>query len=102
LFPERLAGGPVPGQEFVQAGDQMVADAVEHCRRVGIGIETRELGRLDDRHRVRDHRAAGVRAGEEIVLPADRNRPSILPMSGRMLTSIIAGTLSTAAESGCS
>ncbi|EWY36939.1 hypothetical protein N825_22775 [Skermanella stibiiresistens SB22] len=43
LCPERLGGGPVPRQEFVQAADQMVADAVEHRRQVGLGIETREL-----------------------------------------------------------
>jgi hypothetical protein len=39
LCPERLDGGPVSWQEFVQAGDQMVADAVEHRRQIGLGIK---------------------------------------------------------------
>ena len=36
--------------------------------------------------------AAGIRAGEQMVLAAERNRPVILPISGRKSSSIIAGT----------
>jgi hypothetical protein len=44
--------------------------------------------------------AAGIGAGEKIVLAADRNHPIILPISGRKLKSITPGTRSTGAGSG--
>jgi hypothetical protein len=64
----------------------------EHISEIGEGLEVVELGRGEERSDNGPAIAAAVRAGEQMVLAAERNRPVILPISGRRSRSIIGGT----------
>jgi hypothetical protein len=48
---------PVPGQKFMEFGDQMVVNPREYISKVGFRIEAGEFGRLDDCHRIGDNRS---------------------------------------------
>ena len=74
----------------------------EHISEIGKGLDVVELGRGEERSDNGPAIAAAVRAGEQMVLAAERNRPVILPMSGRRSRFIIAGTHSMGAASGVS
>jgi hypothetical protein len=69
----------------------------EHISEIGKGLDVVELGRGEERSDNGPAIAAAVRAGEQMVLAAERNRPVILPMSGRRSRFIIAGTHSMGA-----
>jgi len=69
----------------------------EHISEIGEGLEVVELGRGEERSDNGPAIAAAVRAGEQMVLAAERNRPVILPISGRRSRSITAGTHSMGA-----
>ena len=69
-----------------------VNHSFEHISEIGEGLEVVELGRGEKRSDNGPAIAAAVRAGEQMVLAAERNRPVILPISGRMWRYIIAGT----------
>jgi len=64
----------------------------EHISEIGKGLDVVELGRGEERSDNGPAVAAAVRAGEQMVLAAESNRPVILPISGRRSSSIIAGT----------
>ena len=69
----------------------MVGDAAKHVAQIGFGIEVVELAGLDQRSDDRPVFRAVVVAGEERILAGERDRPFILPMSGRSWKSITAG-----------
>lgn len=82
----------MPGEELHDAADRVSGNAVEDVAQVGLWIEAVALGRLDQRVDRCSPPAAGVRAGEEVVLPSQGDRTVILPMSGRTSRSTIVGT----------
>ena len=83
---------PVPGQEFGNAPRWMIGDAGEQIGEIVLRVEAVELGAFDQRVDRGGAAAAGIGAGKQIILAANRNRPVILPISGRMWRYIIAGT----------
>ena len=68
-----------------------VGDLGERILEIGLGIHAVELRRLGESVHGSCLIAAGIGAGEEVVLAPQRNCPFILPMSGRNLKSITAG-----------
>ena len=80
----------------------MIGDTRQHVGEVALRVELVEVGAFDQRVHRRGAATAGVGAGEQVVLAADRNRPVILPMSGTRSRSIIAGTRSMGAAFGAS
>jgi hypothetical protein len=64
-------------------------------------VEAVHPSALDQRREDRPGSRAGVCPGKQSVLPRRRNGLSILPTSGRILTSTTAGTLCMVAVSGC-
>jgi hypothetical protein len=70
----------------------MIGDAGEDVGEILLRVEAAELGGLDQRVECRRAVAAGIGAGEQVILAADSNGPVILPISGRRSKSIIAGT----------
>jgi hypothetical protein len=79
--------------------DRMVRDAGEDVAQIGLRIVTIELGGLDQGVHAGGTNPAGIRAGEQIILAAEGNLAVILPISGRMLWSNIAGIRCT--DRGC-
>jgi hypothetical protein len=79
----------------------ITADDFEHAGEPDARVVAVELGGFDDRIERGSRFATGIGPGEQPVLAADRNGLSILPTSGRMLTSTTAGTLCMVAVSGC-
>jgi hypothetical protein len=69
----------------------MIGDAGEDIGKPGLRIDVVELGGPDERVHQRRPFGAALRAGEQPGFPPERNRPIILPTSGRKLRSIIAG-----------
>jgi hypothetical protein len=92
----------MPRQQIVDPIDRVVGDAGEQVAQVGLWIEAVQGRGLDERVENRSPTTAGVRAGKEVVLAAQRDRPAILPMSGRRSRSTIAGTRSMDVVSGVS
>jgi hypothetical protein len=88
----------VPGEQVADAVDGVVGDAGEHVAEVGFGIEAVELGGLDQGIEGGGAFAAGVGAGEEIVLPAEGQRPD-LPFGG-VVVDLQATVVEVAAERG--
>ena len=83
---------PCPRQQFVETVDGMSVDhPLQHVTEVGVGLDVVELAGLDQRAGDCPAMSAAIAAGEEMILTTERNYPSILPMSGRMLKSFIAG-----------
>jgi hypothetical protein len=64
---------------------------------VCLGFDAVELCGANKRVEQRCPPASGIAAGEQPVFPAKSNRASILPMSGRMSSSIIVGIRCTGA-----
>src|SRR3954447_16761560 len=75
--------GPVPRQQLVDALGRVGGEAGEDIAQIGLGGDVVELGRLDEGVDGGGTLAAVVRAGEQPVLAAERDRAVILPMSGR-------------------
>src|SRR3954468_5656041 len=73
----------------------MIGDAGEQISDVELRIEAVELGALDQGIQSGGAMPAGIGAGEEIILAADRHHAVILPMSGKRLRFTTAGTLCT-------
>jgi hypothetical protein len=71
---------------------RVLGEAGQHVSQPGLGIDVIHLGRLYQRRHDGGALAAAIGAGEEPGLAAERNRAVILPMSGRKLKSITAGT----------
>ncbi|MGY4501115.1 hypothetical protein ACVWYH_005046 [Bradyrhizobium sp. GM24.11] len=66
-------------------------DAGEHVGEPGQRIDIIELGGHDQRCHDRGAVGSAFGTGEQPGFASQRNYPSILPMSGRMLKSFIAG-----------
>src|SRR5215210_3500390 len=66
---------PVPRQQFADAIDRMISDAGENVAQPHLGIKAVELGRLDEGVDGRGALAAGIGAGEQVVLAAEGERP---------------------------
>ena len=90
---------PIPRQEFSQVSDLMIGDPGQHVSEPGLRIDAVELGRLNERQHDRCALTAAIGAGEQPRLSAESNLAAILPMSGRMLWSDIAGIRCT--DRGC-
>ena len=69
----------------------MISDPAQHVGEPGLRVDVVELGGLDQGVDGSGTTAARVGAGEGPVLAADGNLAVILPISGRMSSSIIAG-----------
>ena len=61
----------------------VVGNAGEDIGEIMLRVDAVELGAFDQRVHRRGSAAAGVGAGEEVILAAGGNHPFILPMSGR-------------------
>lgn len=72
----------------------MVGDSSEHVGEVMLRVEAVELGAFNQRIDRGGAAAAGIGAGKQIIFTANGSRAVILPMSGRKLKSITAGTRS--------
>ena len=98
-----VGGIPRPWREFAETALEVAVDKPgEHVGEVGGRIDAVQLAALDQRGQDRPVLGAFIRAGEQGVLAVQRNRPVILPISGRRSRSGIAGTLSMVAASGAS
>src|SRR3954462_8482643 len=75
----------------------MLADASEDIGNIGLRVEAIEFCGFDQRIEGSGAPAAGIGAGEEVILAADRNHAVILPMSGKRSRLTTAGTLCTEA-----
>jgi hypothetical protein len=73
----------MPGQELVDTVDRVVGDAGENVPEVGLRVEAVQGRGLDQGVEDRGSMTAGIGAGEQVVLAAQRYSPFILPMSGR-------------------
>ena len=82
----------VSGQQLFEAVDLVSGDALEDVGESGLRVDSVERGGLDQGVGDGGGVDATGRAHEEVVLPADRNRAFILPMSGWIAWSIVAGT----------
>jgi len=65
--------------------------AREHVLEIGEGLDVVELCGGDEGADGCPSDAATVRAREQMVFAPERNSPSIVPISGKMLKSFIAG-----------
>ena len=83
---------PVPRQEFVEAaGGMTVGHALQDVAEPDKGFDVVELCGGDEGADGCPSDAATVRAREQMVFAAEGNSPSIVPISGKMLKSFIAG-----------
>jgi len=82
----------MPGEEFREPLDRMIGDAGEDVVQIGLGVEAIEFRGLDQRVHRRGALAATVRAGEDPIFSAQSNHAVIVPISGKKLRSITAGT----------
>jgi hypothetical protein len=82
---------PVPGQKFIQPVESKVVDAREHVGKPGLRVDIVELGRHDQGRQDGSTLGTTIGAGEQPGLAAQGNSPSIVPISGKMLKSFIAG-----------
>ena len=60
-----LSGLPVPGEEFVQPGLQLLGDAGEDIGEPGLGVDVVEFGGADQSVHHSSPRAAAIGAREE-------------------------------------
>ena len=63
--------GAVPGQEVLDPIDRMIGDVGQHMAQPGLGVNTAQLGRADQRVDGGGTLAPAVGTGEQIVAPAD-------------------------------
>ena len=93
-------GRPGPRHELVDTlGGPKVDELGEDVGEVGLRIGAVELAGFDERSDAGPILGAEIVAGEQRVLAIEHNAAVILPMSGRMLWSDIAGIRCT--DSGC-
>ena len=60
----------IPGQELLDAIDRVIGDAGQHVSEIRFGIETVEFGGADQAVDRGGAFAAGIRAGEQVILAA--------------------------------
>ena len=76
--------GAVPGQEVIDPVDRMIGDIGQHMAQPGLGVDTVELGRADQRVDGGGTLATTVGTGEQVVSPADGDATQ-RPFSGRVV-----------------
>lgn len=76
--------GAVPGQEVVDPVDRMVGDVGQHMAQPGLGVNTVQLGRANQRVDGGGTLAAAVSAGEQVVAAADGDTAQ-RPLGGRVV-----------------
>jgi hypothetical protein len=84
-------GGLNRNQQIDIAVGVTIDDAGEDVGQIREWVDVVQLAGLDQGRDGGPMLGASVGAREQRVLPVERNYPSILPMSGRMLKSFIAG-----------
>ena len=85
-------GGPGPGHEFVQTGGRPEIDQLgEDVGQIGLRFDATEFAGLDQRSDAGPVLRALIMPREQCILAIEDNLAVILPMSGRMSWSIIAG-----------
>ena len=90
--PECRSSGIGPRQQVVDIAVEMAVDDLgDDVRQIGQGFDTAELASLDQRGDDGPVLAAAIGAGKERILAIQRNLAVILPISGRMSSSTIAG-----------
>ena len=85
-------GFPVPGQDLVHTGVRQLGDAGENVGEPSLRIDVVELGGDDEGIHRRGAHAAAVGAAEQPRPSSQGDRAFILPISGRIVSFIIAGT----------
>ena len=65
--------GAVPGQEVVDPIDRMIGDVGQHMAQPGLGVNTAQLGRADQRVDGGGTLATAVGASKQVVAPANGN-----------------------------
>jgi hypothetical protein len=83
-------GEQVPGQEFPDPVDRMISDATKHCGHIRLRIDAVELRRSEQTVDRRGTLSAGIRSGEQIVLPVPE--PQRICCLGRISPAISANT----------
>ena len=76
----------------MEPGGGMIGDAGEHVGEPGLRIDVVELGSFDQRVQRSGALAAAIGAGEQPGPAAEGNHAVILPISGKKLRSMTAGT----------
>lgn len=89
-------------QELGDPAGRLCWQPLEYVAHVRVRVEPVELGRVDQAHDGGGAFASPQGAGEQPVLSPQRQRPFILPISGRKLRSSTAGMPCTAGDSGAS
>ena len=91
---------PIPGEQVVDSAHGMaVCHAVKDVFEIGERLDVVELGGGDERADGSPPSTATVGAREQVIFAPERNLRVMLPISGRMLWSDIAGIRCT--DSGC-
>ena len=84
--------GPVPRQQlFETRARPPLGHLVDDAGHIGMRVEAIQLGRFNDRINMRSSTTTFVAAHEKIIFSCDRNLGVILPISGRLSLSTIAG-----------
>lgn len=84
--------GAVPRQEVVDPVDRMIGDIGQHMAQPGLGVDTVELGRADQRVDGGGAFAAAVGASKQVVATADGHaaqsafRRRVVDLDGTVLT----------------
>jgi hypothetical protein len=76
-------GAPIPWQQFAKPPLRESGDAGEHIGKPSLWIDIIKLGRHDQRGHDRGAVGSAIGACKEPGFSPQRNRPFILPMSGR-------------------
>ena len=88
-------GSPAMRQEFVDPVGRLRRQPLQYIARVGIRIKSVERGRLNEAHHRRSPFARAQAAGEEPVLPPQRNGPDAvlhpLVVDGQVFVIEVAG-----------
>ena len=67
-------GRQLPGQQFFDPVDRMIGDAPHHARQLCFRVDPVQLRRADQTVDRRRPLAAGIGAGEQVVLASQRDR----------------------------
>lgn len=65
---------PIPGWQFVEAVDLVLADPGEPIGEVGLRVQAGEFGAFDQGHGISDIVATRVGPGKQVILATDADR----------------------------
>jgi len=92
---------PIPRQEFIELGDRLVVDPVEHVGEPCLRVDLIELRSANQSVHDGSPFSPTFGASEEPRLSSKRHHPFILPMSGKSWKSVTGGTRILAARLLC-